>query len=329
MILDAARASVATSLGVRPQDVYFASSGPTALSAAVQGLLGMRGAAPRRAVASAVESMAVLSPLDQWADEVELARVDGFGRLDLAAFEEAIARPTALACVQAANAEVGTRQPLAEAGVLARAAGVPLLVHAIQVIGHDPMPGEWDVLAASARDWGGPAGVGILVKRPDVRWTPDQSGDRGWVGGFPDIPGAAAAAAALEYLEGSVADENRRLRELVDRIRTGFAEIPGIRIAGDPVDRLPHIVTLTCEAVTGEALVGELARAGISVASGSACTSDTRMASHVLEAMGLAADASVRISLPYGCTLDTVQALLVALPAAVTRLRSGPGTEAG
>ena len=330
MILDAARASIAVILGVRPQEVYFTSSGPTAVASAVQGLLRASDSSRGRAVASAVESMAVLSPLEQWAGEVELVDVDERGRLDLAGFERAISGPTALACVQAANAEVGTRQPLAQAGVLARAAGVPLLVHAVQVIGHDPVPQEWDVLAASARDWGGPAGVGVLVVRPDVRWRPDESGDRGWVGGFPDVPGAAAAAAALEYLAGPVETENRRLRVLVDRIRSSLPEqVPGLRVAGDPVERLPHIVTFTCDGVAGEALVGELGRAGISVASGSACTSDTRMPSHVLEAMGLSAASSVRVSLPYGCTLDTVQALIAAVPPAVARLRSGPAPQAG
>ena len=330
MILDAARASIAASLDVRPRDVFFTSSGPTAVSMAVQGLLRAAGPVSRRAVASAVESLAVLSPLEQWAERVDRVRVDALGRLDLPAFEEALSEPAAVACVQAANAEVGTRQPLEQAAAVARAAGVPLVVHAVQVIGHGPVPREWDVLAASARDWGGPAGVGILAVRPDVRWAPEETADRGWVGGFPDVPGAASAAAGLEYLAGSVDAENLRLRGLVDRIR---AEVPrrlaGVEVAGDPVDRLPHIVTFACEGVTGEALVGELSRAGVSVASGSACTSDIRMPSHVLAAMGLAADASVRASLPYGCSRDTVEALLTALPAAVATLRSGPASQAG
>jgi cysteine desulfurase len=330
MILDAARASIARALGIRPQDVFFTSSGPTAVSLAVQGLLKASGRSSGRAIASAVESMAVLSPLEHWAEQVDLIPVAATGRLDLTSLEEALSRPAALACVQAANAEVGTRQPLVEAAALARSAGVPLVVHAVQVVGHDPVPQAWDVLAASARDWGGPAGVGVLAVRPDVRWLPEETADRGWVGGFPDIPGAAAAAAGLEYLEGAVEGENQRLRDLVARLRVEVpARVAGVHVAGDPTDRLPHIVTFACEGITGEALVAELGRAGLSVASGSACTSDIRMPSHVLEAMGLAADASVRVSLPYGCSDDTVEALLSALPAAVATLRSGPATQAG
>ena len=93
--------------------------------------------------------------------------------------------------------------------------------------------------------------------------------------------------------------------------------VPGLTLAGDPRDRLPHILTFTCDAVPGELLVGELDRRGVSVASGSACTADTRMASHVLEAMGLASGASIRISLPLGCDVASVETLVRELPGAV------------
>ncbi|MCX6431458.1 MAG: aminotransferase class V-fold PLP-dependent enzyme [Actinobacteria bacterium] len=322
MILDAARASIAASLGVRPPEVFFTSSGPTAVGAAIQGLLD--GAADRRVVATAVESLAVLSPARRWASDLDLVPVDRTGRLDIAAFEEVLARPTDLACVQAANAEVGTRQPLDGALALARSHGVPLLVHAVQVIGRGAVPQDWDVLCASARDWGGPAGVGILVVRPTVRWRPEENPDRGWVGGFPDIAGAAAAATALEYLQPHAGTEGRRQFALTERIRAMLPTLAaGIEVTGDPTDRLPHVVTFTCTGVTGEVLVQELDRRGISVASGSACTSDSRLPSQVLEAMGFAAEASVRVSLPYGVTDATVEAFIAALPAALAAARSG------
>jgi len=91
---------------------------------------------------------------------------------------------------------------------------------------------------------------------------------------------------------------------------------------GTPEDRLPHIVTFTCAGVMGETVVDELARRGYSVASGSACTSDVRMPSQVLAAMGIAADASVRVSLPLGCTEETVYGFLAVLPEAVRAARS-------
>ena len=322
MVLDAARASIAATLGVRPDDVYFTSSGPTALAAAVAGLMSTRAPGSTRAVMSAVESMAVQEPVRRHASEVSVVGVDATGRIDLGALENQLRDPAALLCVQAANGEVGTRQPLDAAARLARASGVPLLVHAVQVIGRDPVPPEWDVLAASARDWGGPAGVGMLAVRPGLRWRPDASPDRGWVGGFPDIPGAAAAASALEYVAPWRAEESARAFGLIDRIRTALPDlIDGVTVAGDARDRLPHIVTFTCAGVTGEALVTELDRRGFSVASGSACTSDARMPSQVLAAMGLPPEASIRVSLPFGCSEDTVDGFLNVLPEAVAAVR--------
>ena len=324
MVLDAARASIAESLGLRPDEVFFTSSGPTAVGIAVQGLLEGRARVSDRVVASAVESLAVLSPARRWSGEVEIVPVHPHGQLDLGALAAALERPTALACVQAANAEVGTRQPLAAVAQLTRGAGVPLLVHAVQVIGHDPVPGDWDLLAASARDWGGPAGVGILAVRPSARWIPELTPDRGWAGGFPDIAAAAAAATALEYLRAAGAQAAERHRIQSERIRVELPRIvEGLEVAGDPVDRLPHIVTFTCRGLVGEALVDELDRRGVCVASGSACTSDSRMPSQVLDAMGLSGAASVRVSLPYGCSDETVDALLRELPPAVAAVR-GP-----
>jgi cysteine desulfurase len=323
ILLDAARSSIARSLGVRPGDVYFTSSGPTALQVAISGLLQARAQVSRRAILSAVESLAVQEPVRRFADEVSVVEVDPRGRVSIEAVAQALGQPAAIICVQAANGEVGTRQPLAEVAALATARSVPLVVHAIQVIGRDPVPQNWDVLAASARDWGGPAGVGVLAVRPHVRWTPDQSPDRGWVGGFPDIPGAAAAAAALEYLVPHVAAESSRISGLIDLLR---AELPkrvvGLDLAGDPVDRLPHLLTFTVAGIVGEALVTELDRRGVSVASGSACTTDTRMASQVLVAMGWSTASSIRVSLPLGCSAESVERLLVELPPAVAGLRS-------
>lgn len=324
LVLDAARASIATSLGVDRDEVFLTTSGPTAVGIAVAGLLGR--SAADRVVCSAVESLAVLSPVRGGAAEVDLVEVDGNGRMSVDAFSRALAHPAALAAVQIANPEVGTRQPLAAAHELARAAGVPLLTHAVQVVGRGSFPSTWDVLAASARDWAGPAGVGVLVVRRHVGWSPEENPDRGWVSGFPDVPAAAAAATALEtWLPQSEADAARALT-LTARIRQELPSVAhGIVVTGDPDDRLPHIVTFTCEGVTGEAVVDELSRRGYSVASGSACTSDVRMPSQVLAAMGVAADASIRVSLPFDCAEETVDGFLTALPEALSAARGALG----
>lgn len=323
MLLDAARASVAASLGTRPDEIYFTASGPVSIAAAVAGMVEGRSRISRRAVASAVESMALMTAAEQEASDVTLVPVDRFGRVDLAAWAVALEEPTAVACLQAANAEVGTRQPIAAAARIAHDHGVPLLVDATQVVGRDDIPPDWDLLTASARDWGGPAGVGVLAVRASARWIPEQTPDRGWVGGFPDIAAAAAAASALEYLRPVAAEESLRLRGLVEHLRDELPRaVPGLEVAGDPTDRLPHILTFTCADVTGEILVTELDRRGVAVASGSACTADNRMPSHVLAAMGISSDASVRVSLPFGCTSATVRMLINELPGAVATVRA-------
>lgn len=328
LVLDAARASIAASLGVDAGEVFLTTSGPTAVGTAVAGLLG-RSRVPSRIVCSAVESLAVLSPARSTAQTVDLVEVDSQGRLSIPALEQALTEPAGLVAVQVANPEVGTLQPLAEAHSLAREAGAPLLAHAVQCIGRVPIPSHWDVLAASARDWAGPAGVGVLVVRHHVAWQPEENPDRGWVGGFPDIPAAAAAATALETVAPHAIAEAERAAALTERIRRALPTLAeGLEVAGADVDRLPHIVTFTCAGVTGEAVVDELGRRGLAVASGSACTSDTRMPSQVLAAMGAAADASVRVSLPFGCTDATVSALLAALPEVLTELRGRLGRAA-
>ena len=103
------------------------------------------------------------------------------------------------------------------------------------------------------------------------------------------------------------------------------AFLAGVEVAGDPVDRLPHIVTFACEGVTGEALVGELSRAGVSVASGSACTASTLTPSHVLEAMGVLTHGNVRLSLTRDTSTDDIDRFLATLGPVVGELRSRVG----
>lgn len=265
----------------------------------------------------------MLSPARSLDPGLDVIPVDGAGQVSLEGVEQSLRRGPAVMAVQAANPEIGTRQPLPEVHRLARAAGVPLLVHAVQAIGRGPLGSDWDILAASARDWGGPAGVGVLVVRSGVPWRPEENPDRGWVGGFPDIPGAAAAALALEDLLPWADAEAARAFALTDDLRATLPTIAeGISVVGHPQDRLPHIVTFTCTGVIGEAVVEALGRRGFSVASGSACTSDTRLPSQVLAAMDIPADASVRVSLPLGCSEETVSGFVRVLPEALAEARS-------
>jgi cysteine desulfurase len=111
----------------------------------------------------------------------------------------------------------------------------------------------------------------------------------------------------------------------VDRVRAAAAAVPDVEVVGDPVDRLPHLVTFSCLYVDGEALVTELDRRGFAVASGSACTSSTLAPSRVLEAMGVLTHGNVRVSLTRTTTAAEVDGLLAALPSVVRDIRAEVG----
>jgi cysteine desulfurase len=325
-MLDAARASVADSLGVLPQEVTFTSSGTAALHS---GLLGLARAGATRGtgvVASAVEHSAVLRAAD-WATgdgEPVAAPVDPHGRLEVDAFAAAVAAPgVAVAAVQHANHEVGTIQPLGPAHAAARAAGVPLLVDACASLGSLPPPQDWDVLAGSAHKWGGPAGVGILVLRSSVRWrSPIPTDEAGRPAGFPDVPALVAAATALEEATAELAATTQARARLSARLRQELPRLAEDVVALGPDEgRAPHITCFTVLYADGEVLVNDLDRAGFAVSSGSACTADTRRPSHVLAAMGAITHGNLRVSLPPDATDADVDDFLAALPGAIAAAR--------
>ena len=327
LVLDTARAAIASFLGVPVASCFVGSSGADVLRAAVMGLYQARlsAGAPARILVGATESMAVTFATRACPGvETVTIPVDAFGRIDTDALSAAISDGAAVVCVQQANAEVGTVQPVQDVHDLCRQAGIPMVSEAIQVAGHRAVGDAWDVLVAAPRDWGGPPGCAVLVVSPDVRWRPDEAPDRGWVGGFPDVAAVAAAATAAEFVEPHWAAQAAHHTAMIDRIRTAAETWPGVQVVGDPVHRLPHIVTLVADAVVGEIVVTELDKQSIAVASGSACTADTRMPSHVLEAMGVfdpTSSGSLRVSLPYGCTDASIDAFLHEAPPIIAAAR--------
>jgi cysteine desulfurase len=328
LLLDRARARVAGVLGARPDEVSFTSSGTQAVHLAVLGGLQARRRVGRRLVVSAVEHSSVLHAAElheRGGGEVTVVGVDRTGRVDPEDFAAALRPDTALACLQSANHEVGTVQPVAEAAEACRAARVPLFVDAAQSLGRADVPAGWSFLAGSAHKWGGPAGVGVLAVRKGTRWRsplPDDEREGRRVPGFENVPAIVAAAAALEAYRAEMAADAPRVSALVDRIRAEVARtVPDVEVVGDPVRRLPHLVTFSCLYVEGEALLTELDRLGFAVSSGSSCTADTLRPSHVLEAMGVLTHGNVRVSLPRGVAAADVDRFLGVLPGAVARLR--------
>ena len=306
-LLDRSREVLAAGLGVRPNEVSLLPSGPTALARAVDGVLYAARRRGARTVASAVEHSAVLVPARARAaaaddaDLIDEVAVDATGRVDLDAWHRALERPgTVVAVLQSANGEVGTRQPLAPARAAAAAHGAPLVVDAMASLGRDDVPADWDVLVGDARSWGGPP-LGVLVVREGVRWHWSESRpdvEQGRTDVTPWVPLALAAAEAWQQTAATRQADAAVARSLVDEVRAAAAVVPDTQVVGDPVDRLPHVVTFSSLYVDGEAVVGAFDEAGFAVASGSACTSSTLEPSHVLAAMGVLTHGNVRLTLP-------------------------------
>ncbi len=332
LLLDAAREAAAEGVGCRPDELVFTPSGTAAVHSGIAGALAGRRRTGRHLIVSAVEHSSVLHAADVHRDgggTVTEVPVDRTGAVRPSEFTGALRPDTALACLQSANHEVGTLQPVAEAAEACRAAGVPLLVDAAQSLGWGPVEGAWSLLAASAHKWGGPPGVGLLAVRKGVRFAPQGPRDEresGRVPGFENLPAIVAAAASLRAVRAEAAQEAARLRELTERIRARVPElVPDVEVVGDPERRLPGVVTFSCLYVDGETVLHELDRAGFSVSSGSSCTSSTLTPSHVLKAMGVLSEGNVRVSLPPGTKEEDVERFLDVLPGVVAGVREKLG----
>ncbi|MEZ0581058.1 cysteine desulfurase family protein [Nocardioides sp. MH1] len=321
-LLDNARAVVAEALGVHPDEIGFTASGTDAVHRGLLGLVAARSA--DGIVHSAVEHSAVLHAA-AWHDSPAhvAVPVDADARVDADAMAAAARRPgVAAVALQAANQEVGTLQPVDE---LDLPDGVPLFVDAAAAVGRVALPQRWSALSASAHKWGGPSGVGVLAVRRSARWTTPFPGDDGLEQLGESVPAALAAAAALQAVLAERDATAVRQRQQVDRIRAAASALPDTEVVGDPVDRLPHLVTFSCLYISGDELVSALDRRGFAVASGSACTSSSLEPSHVLAAMGALTHGNVRVSLRRDTTDEEVAEFCTALTEVVAEIRAGVG----
>jgi cysteine desulfurase len=331
-VLDAARESVAASLGAARNEIVFTSSGTEANNLAILGVLraGVPGA---HLVTTAFEHQAVLAT-------VERARAEGFevtvlpvgrsGSVDVQAFAEALAPPTVLASVMYANNEIGTVQPLADLAEIARARGVLFHTDAIAAASWSPMDVRLlnvDLLSLSAHKCGGPKGVGALFLRRGVPLAPILYGGGQEFGrrpGTPNVEGIAGMAAALALATEEREAQRQRVCVLRDRLEAGIrATIPDVRVNGSG-PRLPNILNVSFAGLDSAALLIALDLAGVAVSAGSACTSGIPGPSHVIAALGLESrwqGGAIRFSLGTSTTQGEVERVLELMPALIASLR--------
>jgi cysteine desulfurase len=328
-----AREQVASLLGAAdPIEIVFTSCGSEGDNAAIRGILESQ-PEKRHIVTTQVEHPAVLGlcqHLEKKGYRVTWLRVDRDGRLDLEELKASLDDDTALVSIMYANNETGVIFPIAAAGEIVKARGIPFHVDAVQAAGKIPLnlrESPIDLLTISAHKFHGPKGVGALYVRRGITFRPFIIGghqERGRRGGTENVSGIVgmgeAAAAAVKNLP----EDERRMRALRDRLEKSLIEsCPDSRVNGHRDQRLPNTLNISFKLIEGEAMLVLLDQDGICASTGSACTAGSAEPSHVLRAMGVAADfiqGAVRFSLSRYSTEEEVALVNQKVPSIVKRL---------
>jgi cysteine desulfurase len=338
--LEDARERVATLLGARSREIVFTSGATEAIAAATWGAVrrAVDGGRRPHVVLAAVEHSAVRQSSMQFTEAfggtVTVVGVDRSGRVDTDELLASVTPDTALVHLQWGNHEVGTLQPVAEVVAACHERGALVHVDAAQAAGRVPI--ELDALGAdlasiSGHKLGGPAGTGVLFVRRGLRIEPLLLGgdqERARRAGMEDLPALVGLGAAADTLiSGALATEEPRTRQLSARLVDGLTAVAGVDLLGDPDPdgRLPHVVCLAIEGVEPQGVLLGLDQRGIAGHSGSACASEGLEPSPVLEAMGVDAHRSLRLSVGWSTSDEDVDAAVAALPEVVDRLRSLAG----
>jgi len=338
-LVDEARDEVAHAIGADPAEIVFTSGGTEADNLALRGVLKAYEGEADGIVTTAIEHHAVLDTARDLEvhglARVTVLAVDGVGRVSPEAVGTAIDHRTALVSVMHGNNEIGTLQPIAAIGAICRERGVAFHSDAVQTVGAleiDVRALPVDLLSVNAHKFYGPKGVGALYVRKGTRIATVQTGggqENGRRTGTENVAGIVGLGAAMRIATAKRAAESARQAALRDRLIAGVrSRIPDATLTGHPTERLPNNASFCFGGTQGEALVVSLDLEGFGVSSGSACTSGNTDPSHVLLALGLDRDlaqGSLRLSLGRATTDADIDALLVALPPIVARLRAASG----
>ena len=331
-----ARRQVAAALGAQPQEIYFTAGGSESDNWAIRSAAEMLEKKGKHIITSSVEHHAVLHTCEYLEKHrgyrVTYLPVDDTGRVNPADVKNAIAEDTVLITIMAANNEIGTLQPIAEIGRIAKEAGVLFHTDAVQAVGAIPLNVSTlpvDMLSLSAHKFHGPKGVGALYIRKGVRMNNLIYGgaqERNLRAGTENLASIVGLGKAIEIAVAELPEYAARMTRLRDRLIDGIlAEIPETRLNGHRTERLPANVNVSVRYIEGESLLMRLDLAGVEGSSGSACTSGSLDPSHVLLAIGLPheiAHGSLRLSLGISNTDEDVDYVLQTLPGIVKDLRA-------
>ena len=330
--VDAARERIASFLRVRPDELVFTSGGTESDNFGLKGLALARGRG--HVITSTIEHHAVLrsaQALEAQGFAATYLPVDQYGMIDPDDVRRALRPDTVTISIMHANSEVGTIQPVAAVGALAREAGVPFHVDAVQTFGKVPIDVEAmgiDALSFSSHKIYGPKGIAGLYIRRGTKMVSIQHGgehERRRRAGTENVPGIVGLGRAVEIRARDMKEEAERVTALRDRLWDGIqARVPAVRLNGHPTERLPGTANICYRNVESESIVLGLDLKGIAVSAGSACTAGSVEPSHVLVAMGVPLDwamGAVRSSLGRSTTAEDVDDVVAAVTDVVAKVR--------
>lgn len=315
-VLERSRLQVASLINAPTADsIIFTAGGSEADNLAILGVAGR--SRPQHLIISAVEHSAVAEParqLEHQGWQVTRLPVDRRGAVGVGQLRAALRANTVLVSIIYGQSEIGTLQPIAELGAVARAHGALFHTDAVQVAGRLPIDVQQipvDLLSLSSHKIYGPQGAGALYVRPGSIEQPNPlpsaiifggGQERGLRSGTQAIANIAGFGVAAEMAAAEMPAETLRLIHLRDRFFALLADTPVLVPTGDPRHRLPHHVSFCLPGtnITGKALVRQMNLAGIGISAGSACHSGQLTPSPILQAMGYtdrAAKSGIRLTL--------------------------------
>lgn len=334
--LEQSRREVAEILGCKPKEIVFTSCGTESDNLAIRGVAfaAAQAGKGRHIITSACEHHAVTHTIAQLCENFGFQQtvipVDRWGMVDPADVKRAIRSDTVLISIIYANNEVGTIQPLAAIGEIAREHGIPLHTDAVQAGGYLDLNVDRlnvDLLSLSGHKFYAPKGVGVLFVRAGIALLPQQTGgghEGGRRAGTENVPYIVGLAKALKLAQDMRPTENERLARLRDHLIQGIqVALPDAQLTGHPTQRLPHHASFVIPGVEANALLMHLDLAGICAASGSACNTGAAEPSDVLLAMGIPpqlALGALRLTLGRSTTAEDIETVLEVLPTVVRRL---------
>ena len=335
--LDRAREQIARLIGARdPKELVFTSGGTESINLALKGVAEMYREKGNHIVTTVIEQRAgldVCKRLERQGFEVTYVKVGTDGLVDVEAIRSALTPKTILVSVMFANNEIGTIQPIAEIGRLAKEKGIVFHTDATQAVGKIPVDVEAmgvDLLSCTAHLIYGPKGIGALYvrrKNPRVRISPMIDGgghERGMRSGTVPVPLAVGFGRAAELCRELMPEESKRLAALRDRLQDQIlSKVDEAYLNGHPEKRLPHNLNISFSYVEGESVLMGLNKEA-ALASGSACTSATLEPSYVISALGVDAElahSSIRFGLHRFTSEEEVDFVAQRAVEAIQRLR--------